>query len=210
MNFAKFEKIRDVRLEAGGNTYRLELFDTQGQIGGAPFNRHCLAYKFSSVKGKKQEVIFKGADYGCSPCRGIDSDASVRGLLSFLTRKPGDTDKQYFNEYFNVYTPEQMEWCESSDCETINCDYCAGGSDDDGHPNMILQHWKESDKAKNLRLAIEGLLNALSYLYSISSKDYEGHTQLIRDTLFDADDEAHATAEGLYHKYMELDSGFED
>jgi hypothetical protein len=37
---------------------------------------------------------------------GIDSDESVRALLSFLTLRPGDTDA----EYFENYTQEQLDF----------------------------------------------------------------------------------------------------
>ena len=34
----------------------------------------------------------------------MDADATVAGLLAFLSLKPGDTDP----EYFEGYTPEQL------------------------------------------------------------------------------------------------------
>ncbi len=60
-------------------------------------------------------VIFAGDDFGCSPMHADDSLASVAALLGFLTLRPGDTDR----EYFDKYTPNQMEWCESARCEEL-------------------------------------------------------------------------------------------
>ena len=55
-----------------------------------------LAYEFRTPSG---EVLFEGADYGCAPGHAIDSDDALRGLLGFLTLKPGDTDADYFTDY---------------------------------------------------------------------------------------------------------------
>jgi hypothetical protein len=38
----------------------------------------------------------------------IDGDACLCGVMGFITLRPGDTDK----EYFDGYTVEQMEWVE--------------------------------------------------------------------------------------------------
>lgn len=83
--------------------FRLELFDPNRRGFGG---KHILAYRFFH-EGK---LIFEGDDYGCSPCHAIDSDAAVAGLLAFLSCKPGDTDP----EYFDSYSPEQMEWCQAN------------------------------------------------------------------------------------------------
>jgi hypothetical protein len=66
---------------------------------------HCrLAYEFYH----NDELIFEGDDFGSSPMHSIDGDETVAALLSFLSLKPGDTDR----EYFESYTPRQMEWCQ--------------------------------------------------------------------------------------------------
>jgi hypothetical protein len=54
-------------------------------------------------------VIFEGEDFSCSPMIAIDSDDSLRSLLGFLTLKPGDTDRDYFDDY----TPEQLAFAEN-------------------------------------------------------------------------------------------------
>lgn len=70
-----------------------------------------VKYKFS-FDGK---VLFEGADYRPSPMFEEASREAAIGLLGFLTLRPGDTD----DEYFEKYTPEQMAWAKSSDCEYL-------------------------------------------------------------------------------------------
>lgn len=62
-------------------------------------------------------VLFEGADFGVSPLHSVDSDAALLALLWFLALRPGDTDREYFAEY----TAAQLEWCESSECESLAC-----------------------------------------------------------------------------------------
>lgn len=77
--------------------------------------QHQLRYEFRNPDGS---VLFEGADYGVAPAHAVDSDAALLGLLAFLTLKPGDTDSDYFEDY----TPEQMSWATSSECESLSCD----------------------------------------------------------------------------------------
>jgi hypothetical protein len=79
--------------------FQLDLFDT-GRCDGRGQTR--LAYSFRD--GGK--VIFEGEDFAGSPLHADDSDETVAALLSFLSLRPGDTDR----EYFERYTPEQMDW----------------------------------------------------------------------------------------------------
>ncbi len=53
-------------------------------------------------------VVFEGEDFRGSPLHADDSDATVAAILSFLSLKPGDTDR----EYFESYSPEQLEWAD--------------------------------------------------------------------------------------------------
>lgn len=112
--------LRDVRLLDG---YRLRTFDTYGHMSTG---QRKLAYIFQAP-GRR--VLFKGADYGCAPADPIDSDAALVGLLGFLTLKPGDTD----SEYFDRYTPEQLDWCRGSDCEELSL-LVANAEDSEGEP----------------------------------------------------------------------------
>ena len=81
--------------------FRLELFDTGKQDS---YGKQTLTYEFYD---QTSYPIFEGANFHCSPLHGIDSDATVGALLGFLSLRPGDTDREYFEDY----TPEQMAWC---------------------------------------------------------------------------------------------------
>jgi hypothetical protein len=61
------------------------------------------------------ELIFSGNDYSIGMTNNGILD-HLMGLAGFLTLKPGDTD----DEYFENYTPDQMEWALSSDCEELS------------------------------------------------------------------------------------------
>jgi hypothetical protein len=83
--------------------FRLEIFET----GIRPLHPRTicetyLAYRFYD----KGVPIFEGYEYLPSPLHCIDSDASVAGLLTWLSLGDGDTD----DEYFESYTPEQIAW----------------------------------------------------------------------------------------------------
>lgn len=91
-----------------GPVFTLRMYDTGGTIGG----KNRVAYTLRS-KGK---TIFEGDDFGCSPMDSIDSDSAVAALMGFLTLRPGDTDR----EYFENHSEEQMEYC-SSHAEALSC-----------------------------------------------------------------------------------------
>lgn len=67
---------------------------------------------------KDNNVIFSGNDLRPSPLYpAIDCVEAVVSGLSFLTLQEGATD----NEYFSNYTPEQIAFRDSFECEQINC-----------------------------------------------------------------------------------------
>jgi hypothetical protein len=72
-------------------------------------------------------IIFEGEDFAGSPMDADDSDETVAALLTFLTLRRGDTDA----EYFESYTPEQLAWTRSYDCEVLACELSML---DDGEP----------------------------------------------------------------------------
>jgi hypothetical protein len=93
---ARYELIRV--FISGGFTLRMwDTFtrDSRGQT--------VLAYELKDGR----TVVFSGEDFAGSPMHADDSIETVASLLSFLSLKPGDTDR----EYFDSYTPEQMQWC---------------------------------------------------------------------------------------------------
>ena len=95
----KGERLRSWR----SGRFQLDLFDT-GRSDWRGQTR--LAYTFRD--GDK--VIFEGQDFCGSPLHADDSIATVAALLSFLSLRPGDTDR----EYFEPYTPEQLDWARAN------------------------------------------------------------------------------------------------
>lgn len=92
------------------NGYRLELYDLGKRDN---YGHAMLGYKFYD----KEELIFAGNDFGASPLHPIDSLYTVYALLDFLSLKPVDTDA----EYFDTYTPRQLEWANGNRCEELSC-----------------------------------------------------------------------------------------
>lgn len=78
---------------------------TWGTFRTDRYGKCILAYRLSM--GPPDVVLFEGEDYACSPMHAIDSDECARSLMTFLTLRPGDTDR----EYFENYTPEQLAYC---------------------------------------------------------------------------------------------------
>lgn len=106
--------------------YILTTFDT-GRVD--EMGKSVLAYRFS--KGE-DDVIFEGEDFHCSPAHAIDSDESLRSLLGFLTLRPGDTDR----EYFDNYTPRQWEFVHS-DAESLSIFGLEFGPDEENVPQFV-------------------------------------------------------------------------
>jgi hypothetical protein len=80
--------------------FTLKLYDTNRPNGRG---RTYLAYKFYD----RGELIFRGEDFSPSPMYCDDSPETVTALLTFLSLRPGDTDR----EYFEGYSPRQLAWC---------------------------------------------------------------------------------------------------
>jgi hypothetical protein len=128
-------ELRNVML--GDSGYRLQVWDT-GKTKEDFFTRCYLSYAFFAPGS--DEPLFEGDEFNPSPMTGIDSDDSLRCLISFLVLRPGDMD----SEYFEKYTPEQMKFAESSNCEWLQMfgmeeDYFAGEEDYEGeHPYPLV------------------------------------------------------------------------
>ena len=110
-----------------------------------------LAYRLTSPEGF---VLFEAQDFGCSPMDGVDSDATVRGLLGFLTLQPGDTD----DDYFHSYTQEQLEFAEGPaeqlnfwtlDPEEDEYNDPKPDLDEDGEP-IFFRDWVEKDEGETV------------------------------------------------------------
>lgn len=96
------ELLRSVVLEGPeGRRYLLDTWDTEREDAQ---RKTILGYRFTGPEG----VLFEAEDFHASPLYPIDGDETVRALLGFLTLKPGDTDR----EYFEKYTPSQMAFAE--------------------------------------------------------------------------------------------------
>src|SRR2546427_812398 len=73
-----------------GPTFSLTMWDTgrRNSLGkwllGYSLTMHDK-YTGPGCSPSFRTVLFEGQDYGCSPLHAIDSDASVEGLMSFLT-----------------------------------------------------------------------------------------------------------------------------
>jgi hypothetical protein len=70
------------------------------------YRKHVIAYRFAYSDQLVEHVLFEGEDYYTHD---KTFDDVVRGLMGFLTLRPGDTDQ----EYFRSYTPEQLEYCQT-------------------------------------------------------------------------------------------------
>lgn len=95
------------KVDCDGYTLQIWDLNKQDEMG-----KHRLAYRFISPQGK---VLFCGDDYACAPMHAIDGDETLRSLLCFLTLRPGDTDR----DYFDGYTKAQLQFANSSDCEQL-------------------------------------------------------------------------------------------
>jgi len=111
------EQLRHVRLETG---HTLRTWNTGKTRGAGMMARTRIGYELSGPDGVR---IFRGTDFTSSPMHADDSDDALRALLGFLTLRPGDTDR----EYFDGYTPAQLAFAASSNCEYLQFIYSDDG-----------------------------------------------------------------------------------
>lgn len=86
-----------------GPTFKLTMWDTNRTDH---YGKFIVRYQLTMTEHGKSHVLFRGSDFATP--NAIDGDASVRGLMSFLTLKPGDTD----SDYFEGYTPAQLAYAD--------------------------------------------------------------------------------------------------
>ena len=67
-----------------------------------------IGYAFWPSYKNPGKPLFHGADFAGSPLHADNSDETLRALLGFLTLRPGDTDR----DYFDGYTDEQMAYAQ--------------------------------------------------------------------------------------------------
>ena len=91
-----------------GPSFTLSLYDTHERHD----NKWRLAYKLTlcdpAHMSARNQLVFSGRDFFCSPLHAVDSDETVAAIMNFLTLRPGDTDP----EYFDNYKPHQVRFCE--------------------------------------------------------------------------------------------------
>jgi len=104
------EVLRDVVLTETSVPMRLILY---GPSGYDRLGKARLGYQL--LRGTAGEVLFEGEDFSPGAMMALDGDKAILSLLSFLTLKLGDTD----DEYFQNYSPAQLAWTESTDCEEL-------------------------------------------------------------------------------------------
>jgi hypothetical protein len=92
-------------LKGAGPTFTLRLYETGKRH---PRGTSYVGYKLTMRDGRKRSTVFEGEDYSPSPMDCVDDDETVKGILGFLTLRPGDTDR----EYFDRYTDAQREFAE--------------------------------------------------------------------------------------------------
>jgi hypothetical protein len=86
---------------------------TLQSLGRVDRHGHIMVrYTFENPEGVR---LFEGDDLGASPLHDPESLETAKSLLSFLTCKEGDVD----GEYFDNYTPAQIEFRDSFDCESL-------------------------------------------------------------------------------------------
>ncbi len=108
-----------------GPVFTLQTWDAgereDSQLSGRFSRRQYLGYRLSMISTVHggSRILFEGEDFGMPaiPMQGdsIDGDNTIRGIMSFLTLRPGDTDADHFANY----TPEQLEFC-SQHAEALN------------------------------------------------------------------------------------------
>ncbi len=119
--------------------FTLHLYDTH-QVDR--YGKSILAFELLDDQ-HGPEPMFRGADFHCSPMHAIDSNTTAASLLSFLSLRLGDTDR----EYFDSYSPRQLEWCQT------RADDLALLAEELTQPYQPVEHsidhesWEEADAA---------------------------------------------------------------
>jgi len=115
--------IRRVRLtpyrKGCGPAFTLMVWDT-GRRDARGQSKLGYSLRQYARPGARPRVIFLGSDFAGSPLHADDSDQTIAALLSFLTLRPGDTDR----EYFDKYTPEQLQFA-SEHAEALSAEVYA-------------------------------------------------------------------------------------
>ena len=102
-------------LKGHGPRFGLTVWDTHKRDGRG---QSVLGYRLTIAEDRaRPATIFEGEDFAGSPLHCDDSDETIACLMGFLTLRPGDTD----DEYFESYTPRQLEYCDQY-AEALSCE----------------------------------------------------------------------------------------
>jgi hypothetical protein len=129
-------QIDNQKIEPWRVTYTLVTWDT----GRYARTGQCLI-GYAMTRDGESEPLFVGEDCGVAPSHPIDSDDALRGLLGFLTLRPGDTDADYFAEY----TDAQRAFA-ADDAESMSMySYEPERGEEDSRPAFVDLDGRESD-----------------------------------------------------------------
>ena len=106
-------------LKGCGPTFQLTVWDTYRTDR---LHKSILGYRLTMIPphGRKPIELFTGEDFDCSPCYAIDSDDCVAALMGFLTLRPGDTDRDYFDNYTEAQLDFTAQHAEALACEVYS------------------------------------------------------------------------------------------
>lgn len=78
-------------------TFRLDVYaGAFGQLG----DHTRMGYRLAEIAPDETETtVFDGTDFGCPPHQTMDGNATIRGIMTFLSLRRGDTDAGYFEGY---------------------------------------------------------------------------------------------------------------
>jgi len=116
MEFKEADPIRRVILRPyrGKTAFVLLLWQDDAFRHDDRWQRDWYAYAFIMIEYKRgarrprRRWLFSGRDFSTPARSDQATDDVVRGLLDFITLKPGDTDADYFKNY----TQEQLDFCD--------------------------------------------------------------------------------------------------
>lgn len=79
-----------------------------------------ISYSLVESRNGIKTTIFEGADFKPSPLHSIDGDETVKALMGFLTLRPGDTDREYFESYSETQLEFANHHGEALACEVYS------------------------------------------------------------------------------------------
>lgn len=90
------ELIRKIKIPMSHALLELQVFDVSKS----------MASLLEAELWDKETMVHHIEGFRASPLHADDSDETVGAILGFMSLRPGDTDR----EFFEGYTPELLEW----------------------------------------------------------------------------------------------------